>query len=191
MKKYIWFVVGAIAFCLLGIEMFYESPVIESDDLFIEDDLGIDLPIFIQSLDSTAELSPKVQHILSLYVSYISSENEDTCFAIDLRVSRQSNQLVDLSVEYVDRHQYKDGCYCGASRYRGHVVRLWGENINEFWTTTSPPIEILPDTNYICSNDDQCSWWLCIDMVNKKILLSGCYFFCGFPYSEETLISLW
>ena len=193
MKKYIWFFVGAIAFCLLGIEMFYESPVIEGDDLFVENDLGINIPIFDQSLDSTAELSPKVQHILELYVPYISSDIADTCFAIDLRASRQSNQRIALSVRHVEKNEYEDGTYFGASRYNGHIVRLWGENINEFWTTSSIPIEVQPDTkyNYVGSSDDQCSWCLCIDMVNQKILPSECFFFCGFPYTDDSLIHMW
>ena len=193
MKKYIWFFVGTIAFCLLGIEMFYESPVIEGDDLFVENDLGINIPIFDQSLDSTAELSSKVQHILGLYVPYISSDIADTCFAIDLRASRQSNQRIALSVRHVEKNEYEDGTYCGASRYNGHIVRLWGENIYELWTTSSIPIEVQPDTNYnyVGSSDDQCSWWLCIDMVNQKILPSECFFFCGFPYPDDSLIHMW
>lgn len=193
MKKYVWFVIGAIAFCLLGIEMFYESPVVDGDDLYIEDDLGMNMPIFDQPLDSTAELSPKLKHILGLYVPYISSDIADSCFAIDLCVSRQSNQLVDLSVRHVEENEYEEGIYCGASRYKSHVVRLWGENINEFWTTSSIPVEVQLDTNYnyIWSSDDQCSWWLCIDMVNQKILPSRCFFFCGFPYPDDTLIHMW
>lgn len=193
MKKYVWFVIGAIAFCLLGIEMFYESPVVDGDDLYIEDDLGMNMPIFDQPLDSTAELSPKLKHILGLYVPYISSDIADSCFAIDLCVSRQSNQLVDLSVRHVEENEYEEGIYCGASRYKSHVVRLWGENINEFWTTSSIPVEVQLDTNYnyIWSSDDQCSWWLCIDMVNQKILPSKCFFFCGFPYRDDTLIHMW
>lgn len=193
MKKYILIVLGVIALCLLGIEVFYESSVVDSDDLFVEDDLGIDLPIFDLSLDSTAELSPKVQHILELYVPYISSDIDDTCFAIDLHVYRHSNQFVDLSIEHVDKYQYEDGFYCGASIYDGHVVRLWGENINDFWVTTSTPIEVQPDSNYIyiCSSNDQCSWWLCVDLDNQKILPNKCYFFCGFPYPNDTLINLW
>lgn len=193
MKKYIWFVIGAITFCLLGIEMFYESPVVDGDDLYIEDDLGMNMPIFDQPLDSTAELSPKLKHILGLYVPYISSDIADSCFAIDLCVSRQSNQLVDLSVRHVEENEYEEGIYCGASRYKSHVVRLWGENINEFWTTSSIPVEVQLDTNYnyIWSSDDQCSWWLCIDMVNQKILPSRCFFFCGFPYPDDTLIHMW
>jgi len=192
-KKYIWFVVGAIAFCLLGIEMFYESPVLDGDDLFIEDDIGINMPICDLSLNSTAELSPKVQHILGLYVPYISSDITDTCFALDLLVSRLSNQRVGLSVRHVEENEYEEGTYCGVSRYKGHVVRLWGENINEFWTTSSIPIEVQHDTNYnyVWSSDDQCSWWLCIDMVNQKILPSECFFFCGFPYPDDSLIHMW
>lgn len=194
MKKSILFVLGSIAFCLLGIELFYESPVIDGDDLFVEDDLGIDIPVFDLSLDSTAELSPGVKHILGLYVPYISSSIDDTCYAIDMKVHRHSNKIVDLSVKHVDKYQYEYGCYCGASRYDGHVVRLWGENINDFWATASAPIEIQADSNYLyyyypC--DDQCCWSLCIDLDRQKILPLRCYFFCGFPYPEDTLINMW
>lgn len=191
MKKYLLIVLGIIALCLFGIELFYESPVMEGDDLFIDDDLGFDMPIFDLSLDSTAELSPKVQHILELYVPYISSDIDDTCFAIDLHVHRRSNQLVNISIRHADKQQYEDGIYCGASRFDGHVVRLWGENINDFWVTASSPIEVQPDSHYVYSCDDQCSWWLCIDLDNREILPERCSFFCGFPYPADTLINLW
>lgn len=191
MKKYILIVAGAILVCLLGIELFYERPGIEGDELFIEDDLGIDMPIFDQSLDSTAELSPKIQHILALYIPYISSDIDDTCFALDLQVHLLSNQLVDLSIRHADKHQYEEGVYCGAARYDGHVVRLWGDNINDFWITTGSPIEVQSDSNSVYSCDDQCSWWLSIDLNNQKILPDRCSFFCGFPYPDDTLINLW
>lgn len=181
--------------CLLGVGLFFDASETSGFDSYIENDtnIGIEIPVFNMSIDSTAELSPKIQHILELYVSYISSDIADTCFAIDLLVSRKSNQLVDLSVRHVEDTEYEEGIYCGASRYKGHLVRLWGENISEFWTTLSIPIEVLPDTNYndFGVADDRCSWWLCIDMVNQKILPSECFFFCGFPYPDDTLMNMW
>ena len=39
----------------------------------------------------------------------------DTCFAIDLRASRQSNQRITLSVRHVEKNEYGDGTYCDAS----------------------------------------------------------------------------
>lgn len=195
MKQYILIVTGFLTICIAAIELFYEDTTIGGNDFYVEDDIDwrFDVPIFDMSLDSTAELSPQVKHILGLYIPCISSEVEDTCFAIDLRVSRQSNQLFDLSVKYAREQEYEDGVYCGASKYKGHVVRLWGENIDNFWTTTSSPVEIQPDSSYIAlgATDDQCSWWLCIDMDSQKIRPDLCSFFCGFPYSNDTLVNLW